>query len=476
MNQTGPNSVVVVLVGFNGTNGDPTPKFPACNESCVVDVLWGARAPTVATMFSQSSFGQFSFDQATSAVVRAVIPVDPNRGSCGMADTWFRAARSASPVNVSTYTARVYLYPSEAGSGTCTASGFSNMGCTKAECNTWLRAFSGNLVLHELGHLANLSHAAFDVNEDGAIDPDTEAAADNSDPMTTDGTWRGFSAASRIQARWMPCMGLPPNTTRMTLASLSAALDPVLTPAALCVVEPLTRILFVVSLRTPAGPDMALGPPWVNAVYVHTLASKGQGTARARLAPGDTYAYVNETTGLDLAVTVVAVDPVSHTAEISFEPCVRGVPLLEPVPTAPIPTLRVVSTDLRCGHRSFTARVVAVSDQSALGCVNVTLVLRKDASPREMSAVMVVNATGEILLAIPSYSEVGPAMTRSVLYCGMDVGTDAVTVVVRDSQGDGYCCQWGPGGYAILVNGVVVKTGGEFAFEENTTVSNAPRW
>lgn len=484
LNQTGPNSLVVVLVGFaNSSNGV---KYPACNETCVTNVLWGTGTgtgtaeKTVSTVFSLSSFGQFSFDQDVSAIVRAEIPVDVATGSCGMADSWFRAARTAvRAVNLTAYTARVYLYPAEAGAGTCVTSGFSNVGCTRAECNSWLRSFSGNLVVHELGHLANLSHAAFDANQDGVIDSSTESQEDDSDPMTTDGTWRGFSAASRLQARWMPCMGLPPNTTRMTLESLSAATDPLTSPIALCVVEPITRTLVVVSLRTRAGPDMDLAAPWTNAVYVHTLTQKGQGTARARLAAGDTYEYANTLTGLNITISVLGIDAAAHTAQISFEPCRYSLPLFSVVSTDTGPTiiLRVQSTDVRCAQRGFVGKVVSFASPTPTNqlCVNVTLVLKKDNSPAEMSAVLVANGTGEILTAF-KYSDAGPTMSRSVVYCSSDVRAGAVTVAVRDSEGDGFCCRWGPGGYAILVNGVVYKTGGEFAFEENTTIPVAPTW
>ena len=84
------------------------------------------------------------------------------------------------------FTTRVYLFPQEAGGGTCTASGYSNLGCTRTDCNSWLRAFGSGLVLHELGHLTGFSHAQFDQDNNGLLSA-TEEMGDLSDPMTADG-------------------------------------------------------------------------------------------------------------------------------------------------------------------------------------------------------------------------------------------------------------------------------------------------
>ncbi len=473
LNQTGPNSLLVLLVGFN-TSGSVV--FPECDAACVRGVLWGP-SPSVASIFSQSSFGQFSFDQRNSTVANVIIQTRIDTPVCGMADGWFRSARAGSPVPITAYTVRVYVYPQAAGAGTCSVSGYSNQGCTRQECNSWLRAFSGNLVVHELGHLVNVSHAAFDVNGDGVIGTagaGSESLADDSDPMTTDGTWRGFSAASRVQARWMPCIGMPPNTTVASLSSLSAALEPVpldTSPIALCVFILNTKTLVIMSLRTRDGPDVDLLPPWSGAVYVHVLTKAGQATAFGRLGLGDTLEY--STAAVNLTVTVTALG--RDSADISFLPCLRNSPVLAAPPQGGVLTFQ--SRDVRCKARTMTAKVVAVSNQDALGCVSVTLVLKKDNSPAEMTALITGFRAGNVtLLARLAYTDPGPTMTRTVLFCGSDVATDFVVVTVRDAQGDGYCCQWGPGGYSVFANGRLVRSGGEFTFEENTTVPVAPSW
>ena len=211
-------------------------------------MLWDS-VPSVSRAQLDSSLGRFSVDKASSIIVRAQTQYNTFTGECALADKWYRTAAeqvAAQGIDKSQYTircvhvcgcgcveamvvegggcvcvfkldpvgngavmvvpacpshhccsppplllrlsftTRVYLFPQEAGGGTCTASGYSNLGCTRTDCNSWLRAFGSGLVLHELGHLTGFSHAQFDQDNNGLLSA-TEEMGDLSDPMTADG-------------------------------------------------------------------------------------------------------------------------------------------------------------------------------------------------------------------------------------------------------------------------------------------------
>ena len=55
----------------------------------------------------------------------------------------------------------------------------------------------------------------------------------------------------------------------------------------------------------------------------------------------------------------------------------------------------------------------------------------------------------------------------SAQYCA-EPGTYQITIY--DEYGDGMCCDWGTGGYSILVDGVLVAEGGQFEYEDVNTI------
>ena len=52
--------------------------------------------------------------------------------------------------------------------------------------------------------------------------------------------------------------------------------------------------------------------------------------------------------------------------------------------------------------------------------------------------------------------------------------TDTYTFEIIDSASDGLCCLYGNGMYQILVNNVIVASGGEYGAQETKTFSVAP--
>ena len=62
---------------------------------------------------------------------------------------------------------RLYVLPSDVGGGDCTWDGLGTIGCDLLTCASWVTAYSGDLISHELGHNLGLNHASTDTNNDG---------------------------------------------------------------------------------------------------------------------------------------------------------------------------------------------------------------------------------------------------------------------------------------------------------------------
>jgi hypothetical protein len=459
------NSVIVVSVGLPDTKGKGT-VFHPCSESCISSTLWG----DVARVFAASSNGTFGFAPPPVSQIVFVALDPPVRlwDACGMADKWFHAARAKVP-NITQFTARVFLYPAEAGGGTCTAGGFSNVGCTAAECNSWLRGFTTNLVVHELGHLLTFSHTAWDANRDGAVS-DEEDDGDSSDPMTTDGTPRGFAMPNRLWAGWANCApGFP--------ASVDAPVAVRAGEDAWCKSVPgVPRSRYVVSTRAAAGVDRYLSPQWAPALYLH----------RQNLDTGKSVcvgvASVGQTVTADAVLTATLVAANGTDLRVSFGKCLKGRPKVSATATAVGQgtvnvTFSFTNTDLRCLPRS---NVVArdVSGTAGSGCRNLTVAVRKDNSPAEIAYSVhgVGNGNGDaspvVLLPVTNFTASEPVQRTSIKLCG----PTAAVVTFWDTQGDGYCCNWGPGAYFVYVNGDLVATGGKFGFNATVLIDAAPAW
>ncbi|KAL7551468.1 hypothetical protein ACHAWF_016769 [Thalassiosira exigua] len=88
----------------------------------------------------------------------------------------------------------------------------------------------------------------------------------------------------------------------------------------------------------------------------------------------------------------------------------------------------------------------------------------------ETSWQIVRNCDGsEVIADGPAYSN---NEVRSDEYCVED---GELTFTIFDSYGDGICCSWGEGSYAIYYDGKEVFKGGEFEFEESKTFGSCER-
>lgn len=83
---------------------------------------------------------------------------------------------------------------------------------------------------------------------------------------------------------------------------------------------------------------------------------------------------------------------------------------------------------------------------------------------------------GQVLLAVPKFAadtKDGRVMSRTLT---LPSHASGAMVTFTDAGQDGYCCNWGPGGYVVTSNGQVIATGGQFGAEVNVTVPAGVRW
>ena len=464
------NSLLVVSVGMqDGTGISQRTVFPACDAACMRSTLAG----DVARVLNASSGGKFGLSLVS--VVGVPIAEVLMQSECHMGDRWYRAALAQVP-NATAYDARMFVFPQSAGAGTCTVGGFSTQGCTLAGCSIWLRGFGAALVVHELGHLLGFSHAAWDADGDLSVGAD-EASADLSDPMTSVGAPRLFHAAHRVFAEWMPCdrFGFP-GEGKVLLHSSSVPKTRQDQWQTLCRNSPQPAVLnltLIVSARTPHGPDAAMETPWAPAVYVHSLNTQTGATWCLAIL------HVGETAVVQWANTTVYVTALSvlDTAfTVTFAKCLRSRPVLAGRALRLLSkqvnvTVMVKNTDMYCPGR----RVVVRELSGAARCQNITVILAKDNSPAEMSVeILLTNGSGAVgtpLLPRTPFTATGPSQAFSVLNCQGEA-----VVWFFDAFGDGYCCDWGPGGFQVLVNGALVASGARFGFNTSVNIPGSPVW
>jgi hypothetical protein len=476
------NTIVIMSVGLLDNGGNHV--FHGCDPQCIRSTMAG----DVSRVFAASSNGAFGF--AAPTVWKVPLPAPSALWSpfCGMGNKWYQAAVAAVGGShvLRQFTVRVFLFSPQAGAGTCTEGGFSTLGCTASDCHVFLRGFTTNLVVHELGHVLGFTHALAtqdvlavigrgrDSNSGGNNSP-----MDDSDPMTSQGTVRTFSMPNRLRAGWAKCEYVKNSTTvfsfpasvaapRQLLSASAPASASTLAPTAWC--RQVRSGLLIVSGRTAQGID----PAWAPAVYLHLQnVTSGQSTL-VSIARG------NETAAFDsVTVTLLRVDPASGIMAVTFGQCQKNGPratavavAVPGVPNAAKVILTWTNADVRCpGRRNVTASL-ANGLTVAGTCRNITILVTQDNQPSEI-AYGVVNAdTGVQLLARTNFTSTTKVQQTTVFTCLKE----AVDVVFWDTYGDGYCCEWGPGGYQVWVNGVLVQKGGKFGLEDRVRVPALPRW
>lgn len=99
------------------------------------------------------------------------------------------------------------------------------------------------------------------------------------------------------------------------------------------------------------------------------------------------------------------------------------------------------------------------------------MTVNTDNYPGETTWSVVNDATGAVVMSGGPYGTSGTAYTSSELVCA---NSACFTLTINDSYGDGICCGFGNGSYALTVNGEVVASGGSFTTSESSNFCVEP--
>jgi len=99
-------------------------------------------------------------------------------------------------------------------------------------------------------------------------------------------------------------------------------------------------------------------------------------------------------------------------------------------------------------------------------CTAVTLNLTFDNYPEETSWEL-TTSSGDIVASGGTYEDEADGSTLSIPMC---LDSDCYTLTVKDSYGDGMCCNYGEGSYSLVIDDTqdVLASGGSFQYEQAT--------
>jgi hypothetical protein len=100
------------------------------------------------------------------------------------------------------------------------------------------------------------------------------------------------------------------------------------------------------------------------------------------------------------------------------------------------------------------------------GSSSVTVIITTDDYPEETSF-QITNQNGQTFMAGGGYTGKRTTYTDT-----KNLPDNIYTFIISDSYGDGICCSFGPGGYNVFANNVLVKAGGPFTDSETVTFSS----
>lgn len=236
---TGTKSALVMLVSFNDAPIDCT--------VAEVTGFWFTNSPlNVDSFYNEATWGNVRW---TGSVIN--VSINFSRSPCS-ADAWANAADAAAVAqgyNPNAYSARVYSFPSSAGScGYAFAAGNRVWNFH----GTDLFAYA-----HEVGHTIGLHHASTDHNNDGVIDNEYGGMDD-----CMGGESYTFNAPHKIMGGWLPRRDSGGGGWRTVTADGVYQISPLqINPAsnppysqALKIIPP-TGIPYFLSYRQPLGFD-----------------------------------------------------------------------------------------------------------------------------------------------------------------------------------------------------------------------------
>ena len=286
---SGDRRALVMLANFADAN-------VACSVGGVRDIIFAdPNGYSVAALYRENSRGQLSL---SGDVVGTFNLTARSTDSCDLSG-WAQmadAAATASGMDLSQYSQRVYVMPDNA----CVASGYGTMGGLPGRAWVFSCGVQG-IYAHELGHTLGMDHAG---------DPSSEFG-DWTDPMgMSTSQLRGLNAPHRHQFGWLATEKILPITQGGYYDISPLSIDPAaaIAPQAITIRKPDTGEYYYLSYRTSQGFDKYISGFYLDhRVSVHRY--KGDGS------PAKTYLLAGLTDGDSFADAAngITVTMVSHT-------------------------------------------------------------------------------------------------------------------------------------------------------------------
>lgn len=266
------------------------------------------------------------------------------------------AAAMAQGFDLSTYTRRVYVLPSE---NSCGGSGLGTLGGDPSRA--WvLRCDVAGVYSHELGHNLGMNHAS----------TPTSVYGDTSDGMGSATYLRKINAPHQEQMGWVPAYQIVEVTQSGTHDIAPLAIDPALAlaPQMLKIAKPDTLDYYYLSYRQPLGFDTNISPTYHNSISIHTYTGDGSASRTFLLEIlQDGESYTDGLNGL-------SVSQVSHTSDYVTVEIQLDAP---PPPTCSVGTPQV---SLSPSSQSASAGaalnyIVSITNNDDSNCADSTFVL-----------------------------------------------------------------------------------------------------
>jgi Gametolysin peptidase M11/NPCBM-associated, NEW3 domain of alpha-galactosidase len=275
---------------------------------------------SVAGLYRASSDGRVSF---SGAVVGPLTLTSSSTDTCdpGGWASQARAAATASGVDVSAYTRRVYVMPPNS----CEAAGYAYVGGMPSDAWIFSCGVRG-VYAHEIGHNLGMDHASTPTNEFG----------DETDPMTFSDNWlRGVNAPHKHQLGWLGETGARLVTANGVYDVAALAMDPNATslPKALLIAKNDTGDRYYISFRDDSNVfERSIHTAYQGRVSIHRYKGDGSPTRTFLMAGlSDGERFDDPVNG----ITITAVGHTSSSATVRIDfltPCVIASPTLATTP------------------------------------------------------------------------------------------------------------------------------------------------
>jgi len=372
-----------------------------CSAANIRDTLFTDPSTySIDDLYQETSYGQLWF---TGDVYG---PYSINYATTSPCDyyAWANAAEAAataSGVNLSQYTRRVYVLPSQ---NSCGYIGLGTIGGSPSRA--WIfRCDLHDVFGHELGHNLVTQHASTLSSEYG----------DTSDIMGYSGIGlRHMNAPHKEELGWLPAGQVVTVTQNGTYKIAPLELHPVETaaPQALKIAKRDTNEYYYFSYRLPLGFDANLASTYTNRVNVHRYA--GSGAVYTYFLQGlvDGSSFTDAVNGV--TVTQVSHDVNTATVQVALT-CAPAIPTLSVSPS---------SQSSKAG--ATVSYTVSVTNKDSAACPQATLNLAVTV-PSGWTGTMTPNT----LTLLPG--EIGSAVLAVTSSTGTSTGSYSVQVEVFDN-------------------------------------------